>query len=86
MERSPDDRNSDQRHFVVSRHEYTPGDVAALEAGLCGLGTALLYLAPGIVTRPMEAPPYVIVYGGAALILGLLVGLFLRAAAVLVLR
>jgi hypothetical protein len=56
------------------------------EAGLCGLGTALLYLAPGIVTRPMEAEGFVIAYGGAAMILGLLVGLFLRTAAVLVLR
>jgi hypothetical protein len=33
----------------------------------------------------MEAPLFVIVYGGAALILGLLVGLFLRTAAVVVL-
>ena len=56
------------------------------EAGLCGFGTALLYLAPGIVTRPTEAPGFVLVYGGAALILGLLVGLFLRTAAVLLLR
>jgi hypothetical protein len=56
------------------------------EAGLCGLGTGLLYLAPGIVTHPMEAPQFVIIYGGAALILGLLVGLFLRMTAVVILR
>ena len=47
---------------------------------------ALLYLAPGIVTRPAEAPPYVIAYGGAALLLGVVVGLFLRTTAILVLK
>ena len=47
---------------------------------------ALLYLAPGIVRRPAEAPPYVIAYGGAALLLGVVVGLFLRTTAILVLK
>jgi uncharacterized membrane protein YhaH (DUF805 family) len=56
------------------------------EAGACSLILALLYFAPGIVTRPAEAPPYVIVYGGAALLLGVLVGLFLRTTAILVLE
>jgi hypothetical protein len=56
------------------------------EAGACGLIVALLYLSPGIVTRPMEAPPYVIVYGGGALIVGVVVGLVLRASALLVLK
>ncbi len=59
---------------------------AVAEAGACGLILALLYLAPGIVTRPAEAPPYVIVYGGAALLLGVVVGLFLRTTAILVLK
>lgn len=56
------------------------------EAGLLGVGVALAVLAPGIVTRPLEAPPYVIVYGGAALLFGLLAGLILRFTALLTLR
>jgi len=59
---------------------------AVWEAGACGFILALLYLAPGIVTRPAEAPPYVIVYGGAALVLGVLAGLLLRTTAILVLE
>ena len=55
------------------------------EAGACGLIPALLYLAPGIVMRPDEAPPYVIAYGGGALLLGVVVGVFLRTTAILVL-
>ena len=58
---------------------------AVAEAGACGLIVALVYLAPGIVTRPAEAPAYVIAYGGGALLLGLVVGVFLRTTAVLVL-
>jgi hypothetical protein len=57
-----------------------------LEAGACGVIVALAVLAPGIVTRPLEAPPYVIAYGGAALIVGVVVGLILRATALLVLK
>jgi hypothetical protein len=56
------------------------------EAGACGLVLGVMYLAPGIVTRPAEAPPYVMVYGGASLLLGLLMGLVLRGTAILVLR
>ncbi len=56
------------------------------EAGVCGAGTAVLVLMPGIVTRPMDAAPYIAVYGGAALIVGLVVGLFLRTAAGVVLK
>jgi hypothetical protein len=62
------------------------GWMGVAEAGACGLILALLYLAPGIVTRPAEAPPYVIAYGGAALLLGVVVGLFLRTTAILVLK
>jgi hypothetical protein len=57
-----------------------------LEAGACGFVLALVYFAPGILTRPRDAPPYVIFYGGIALVLGLIVGLLLRTAAILVLR
>jgi hypothetical protein len=56
------------------------------EAALCGFVIALLYLARGIVMRPGEAPPYIIFYGTAAAILGAIVGLVLRAIAVMVLR
>jgi hypothetical protein len=56
------------------------------EASACGLLVALLYLSPGIVTRPAEAPPYVIVYGGAAAVLGCVAGLVLRTTATVVLR
>ena len=59
---------------------------AVAEAGACGVIPALLYLAPGIVLRPAEAPPYVIAYGGGALLLGVAVGLFLRTTAILVLK
>lgn len=56
------------------------------EATACAFMVAVLYLAPGIVTRPREAPPYVIFYGGAAMVLGAIVGLILRATAMMVLR
>lgn len=49
-----------------------------LEAGALGFLTALLVLSRGIITRPMEALPYIIVYGGAAALLGLACGLVLR--------
>jgi hypothetical protein len=56
------------------------------EAAACAFMVAVLYLALGIVTRPREAPPYVIIYGGAATVLGAVVGLVLRAIAMIVLR
>jgi uncharacterized membrane protein YhaH (DUF805 family) len=62
------------------------GWMAVVEAGACGLMLALLYLAPGIVTRPAEAPPYVIAYAGFALLLGVVSGLFLRTTAIVILK
>jgi hypothetical protein len=56
------------------------------DAALCGFVVAILYLAPGIVTRPREAPPYVIFYGGAAAIVGGIVGVVLYTVARVVLR
>jgi hypothetical protein len=67
------------------RHQQDRGWRAVAEAGACGLILALLYLAPGIVTRPADAPAYVIAYGGGALFLGVVVGVFLRTVAILVL-
>ena len=56
------------------------------EAAAVGLAVAVLYFAPGIVTRPAEAPPYVILYGSAAAMLGAIVGLVLRMTATIILR
>jgi hypothetical protein len=56
------------------------------EAGMTGFAVALFALRHGIMTRPMEAPPYIVFYGGAALILGLLVGLLLRTTALIALK
>jgi hypothetical protein len=68
------------------RDRQDPGWRGVAEAAACGGMVALLYLAPGIVTRPDQAPPYVLVYGGAALLMGAAVGLFLRATALVVLK
>jgi hypothetical protein len=59
---------------------------AVAEAAGAGLLAAIAYLAPGILSRPTDAPAYVFVYGAAALILGAIVGLILRTTALLVLR
>ena len=55
------------------------------EAAATAVVVALAYLARGIVTRPAEAPAYVVVYGGGALILGAIVGLILLTTALLAL-
>ena len=56
------------------------------EAALFGFAVALLVLSDGIITRPLEAPPYVIVYGGAAAVLGAIVGIILRFTGLITLR
>ena len=56
------------------------------EAAAVGLLGAVLYLMPGITTRPREAPPYIIFYGSAAAILGAIIGVILRVSATIVLR
>jgi hypothetical protein len=56
------------------------------EAAVCGFVCALPILAPGIVTQPTKAPPYILVYGGLGAIIGLIVGLVLRTTALLTLR
>ena len=58
---------------------------AIAEAGAVGFLVAIAVLARGIVNRPAEAAPYVILHGGAALIAGLLLGVLLRTTAMLVL-
>ena len=56
------------------------------EAAAVAGGIALIVLSPGILTRPLEAPPFLLVYGGAAIVLGLLVGVILRFTALLTLK
>jgi hypothetical protein len=76
------------RTFVHARRRLTGDDHnwrGVFEAGLCGFLYALVLLARGILARPMQAPPFVIVYGGLGLTLGLIVGLVLRTTAVLTL-
>jgi hypothetical protein len=57
-----------------------------LEAGLVGFFIAIWMLRRGIATRPADAPPYVIAYGGGAIVIGLTIGLILRTAAVVTLK
>lgn len=76
------------RTFVHARRWLESGRSGVqgiLEAGLCGFGGALVVLMPGIMTRPTEAPPYVIAYGGFAAVLGLGVGVVLWLTATVVL-
>ena len=73
-------------HASRYREGKGTGWQGVVEAGGLGLTLALVVLARGIVTRPADAPPYVIFYGGVALILGLAIGLFLRVTALTVLK
>jgi hypothetical protein len=57
-----------------------------IEAGAVGVAIAFWILAGPIAMHPVQAPPYVMFYGGAALILGLIIGLVLRMTAILVLK
>lgn len=47
------------------------GAQGILEGAACGFAGALLVLLPGIVTKPLMAPPFVIAYGGLSAIVGL---------------
>ncbi len=57
-----------------------------IEAGVLGFMAALLVLSHGIATRPRDAWPYIIVYGGGAALLGLAFGLLLWTTAQIVLN
>ena len=68
------------RTFVHARKWLECGSRGAqgiLEGAACGFAGAVLVLLPGIVTQPTQAPPYVLVYGGLAAVIGLAVGLLL---------
>lgn len=62
------------------------GWLGVAEGGAVGLASALLVLMGGILTHPTDAGPYIVAYGGAAVLLGLAVGLVLRFTALLTLR
>jgi hypothetical protein len=65
-------------HARTRRRGQASGWSGVLEGGACGFAVALLVLAPGIVLRPLDAKPYVVVYGGAATVIGLAIGFVLR--------
>lgn len=56
-----------------------------LEAGVCGLLTALCYFAPSIAGQGARALPAVVIYSLAATAVGLILGCVLRASALIVL-
>ncbi len=77
------------RTFVHARRWLAQGAGGAqgiLEGAACGFAGAVLVLLPGIVTKPAQAPPYVLAYGGLAAVLGLAVGAVLCISATLTLR
>ena len=68
------------RTFVHAKRWLDDGrwGVAGIgEGALCGFAAAVFVLLPGILTRPIQAPPYVLAYGGLASVLGLAVGAIL---------
>lgn len=77
------------RTFVHARKWLETGARGAqgiLEGAACGCAGAVLVLLPGIVTRPTQAPPYLLAYGGLAAVVGLAVGVVLWVSASLTLR
>ena len=69
----------------VCEHEGT-GWQGVAEAGALGFLLAIGVLAAGILTQPAKALPYVAFYGGAALLIGVVLGCGLRATGLLVLK
>jgi hypothetical protein len=73
-------------HAKRYRQGQGTGWQGVAEGGAIGFVFALIILRIGIVTRPAEAPPYVLVYGGLAVIVGLAIGVVLRLTGILVLK
>jgi len=73
-------------HAIRYQSGTSRGWQGVAEAAAVGFGVAVLYLLPGIITRPGDAPPYVVFYGSAAAILGAMVGVLLRVSAMMALR
>jgi len=63
-----------------------PGGRGILEAALCGFAGTVVVFLPGILTRPLQAPPYVLAYGGLTAAIGLVLGLVLWTTATITLR
>ncbi len=77
------------RTFVHARRwleKGSHGSQGILEGAACGFAGAVVVLLPGILTRPTQAPPYVLAYGGLAAALGLAAGAVLWISATLTLR
>jgi hypothetical protein len=73
-------------HARRYRERRGSGWQGVMEGGVLGFVAALFVLSHGIATRPREALPYIIVYGGGAALLGLASGLLLRTTALIVLK
>jgi hypothetical protein len=77
------------RTFVRAKRWLANGDSGwqgIFEGAACGFAGAIVILFPGIVTRPLEAPAYVIAYGGLAAVVGLVIGAVVWVTASTVLR
>jgi len=59
------------------------GWTALFESGVTFAVIALTPLVPGVITKPLQAPAYILVYGGGAFVLGTIVGFFLRLTAII---
>lgn len=77
------------RTFVHARRWLdgtATGTRGILEGALCGFAGAVLVLLPGIATKPLQAPPFVIAYGGLSAIIGLAIGTILWLCATVTLK
>ena len=73
-------------HAVAWCEHGASGWYGVLEGAAAGFLITLAILLPATIRRPLDAPPYIIAYGGAALVVGLLTALLLRITALIVLR
>jgi hypothetical protein len=73
-------------HAKRRRELGTSGWQGVRDAGACGLVAVLVVMTPGILTHPAQAMPYVLGLGAYAVLFGLLIGLLLRASAIIVLK
>jgi hypothetical protein len=77
------------RTFIHARRRLESGSRGGqgiLEAAGCGFAGAVIVLLPGILTQPTQAPPYLLLYGGLATVVGLAVGVVLWIGATVTLK